>query len=444
MKKLGLIVALVMFGFSAFAGVVVKPYTFSNNTVASATEVNSDFDTLYTLANGNIDNANVKSAAGIVASKIAAGTFAAGAYSFAGSTITNASLTSPTITTSPTAAGATWANLGTVSAATSITTSALVATTADINAGTFDGIVGGTTPAAGTFTTLNATGGGALTGTWTNLGTITTADINGGTWQGTIDGAWTAAGQTCANLGTVSAATSITGTTITATTLKIGSDDVSKMLVPIGTIIPFYDFDDALTFDTAYWAYCDGSSATIAGIGAQTLPDLSNRYLVGFGTEGGGDIDTAAWATAAVGNASHQVSLSHTHAAGTYAGPNHTHTMGDHTHGAGTLQFKTGYATSNIYIYMYNSDGSSEIAVANMNNQYTTGSGNLAAKALINAPGSPIFYTKDGAGATGTPSTNTSDAAGTGAITGSSASAGSATTDVQPRSIRVRYVMRVR
>ena len=46
----------------------------------------------------------------------------------------------------------------------------------------------------------------------TNLGTVTTADINGGTWQGTIDGAWTASGVTCANLGTVSAATSITST----------------------------------------------------------------------------------------------------------------------------------------------------------------------------------------------------------------------------------------
>ena len=38
------------------------------------------------------------------------------------------------------------------------TIASLVATTADINAGTFDGIVGGTTPAAGTFTTFTSTG----------------------------------------------------------------------------------------------------------------------------------------------------------------------------------------------------------------------------------------------------------------------------------------------
>jgi len=38
------------------------------------------------------------------------------------------------------------------------TIASLVATTADIDGGTFDGVVGGTTPAAGTFTTLTATG----------------------------------------------------------------------------------------------------------------------------------------------------------------------------------------------------------------------------------------------------------------------------------------------
>jgi len=51
-------------------------------------------------------------------------------------------LVSPTITTSPTAAGATWTDLGTV-------------TTADINGGTVDGTtLGATTPAAGTFAAL--------------------------------------------------------------------------------------------------------------------------------------------------------------------------------------------------------------------------------------------------------------------------------------------------
>ena len=44
-----------------------------------------------------------------------------------------------------------------VSAAGVTTAASLVATTADINGGTFDGVVGGTTPAAGAFTTVSAT-----------------------------------------------------------------------------------------------------------------------------------------------------------------------------------------------------------------------------------------------------------------------------------------------
>jgi hypothetical protein len=66
----------------------------------------------------------------------------------------------------------TWSDLGTV-------------TTMDLNGGTIDGVViGGALAAAGTFTTLNATGGGSLTGTWSDLGTVTTMDLNGGTIDG--------------------------------------------------------------------------------------------------------------------------------------------------------------------------------------------------------------------------------------------------------------------
>jgi hypothetical protein len=61
-------------------------------------------------------------------------------------TLTNKTLTSPVIGTSPTAAGATWADLGTI-------------TTADINGGTIDGaVIGGASAAAGSFTTLSAAG----------------------------------------------------------------------------------------------------------------------------------------------------------------------------------------------------------------------------------------------------------------------------------------------
>lgn len=75
-----------------------------------------------------------------------------------------ASLPSPTITGSPTAAGATWTNLGTV-------------TTADINGGTIDGTpIGATTPTTGAFSTLttngNATLGNEATDSHTINGTV--------------------------------------------------------------------------------------------------------------------------------------------------------------------------------------------------------------------------------------------------------------------------------
>ena len=73
---------------------------------------------------------------------------------------------------------------------------ALVADTADINGGTVDGaVIGGASAAAGTFTSLAATG----------TSTLTTVDINGGNIDGTIIGA--------------SSAAAITGTTITGTSL---------------------------------------------------------------------------------------------------------------------------------------------------------------------------------------------------------------------------------
>jgi hypothetical protein len=39
---------------------VTKPYIFANQTTADATQVNADFDTLYNLVNGNLDDTNIK------------------------------------------------------------------------------------------------------------------------------------------------------------------------------------------------------------------------------------------------------------------------------------------------------------------------------------------------------------------------------------------------
>lgn len=77
--------------------------------------------------------------------------------------------------------------------------------------------------------TLTATGNSTFAGTTiADLGTVTTADINAGTWQGTVDGNWTAASQTCADLGTVTTAefTAITDAgTITTADINGGTLD---------------------------------------------------------------------------------------------------------------------------------------------------------------------------------------------------------------------------
>lgn len=77
-----------------------------------------------------------------------AGTNAASVVTVGGTqTLTNKTLTSPTIGTSPTAAGATWTDLGTV-------------TTVDINGGTIDGsVIGGSSAATVTGTTITANTG---------------------------------------------------------------------------------------------------------------------------------------------------------------------------------------------------------------------------------------------------------------------------------------------
>ena len=53
----------------------------------------------------------------------------------------------------------------------------MVATTADINAGTFDGIVGGTTPADGSFTTLSTSGVATLASMNGIIGSATPAAV---------------------------------------------------------------------------------------------------------------------------------------------------------------------------------------------------------------------------------------------------------------------------
>ena len=68
---LGSVIALFSISIIVIAGTVTKTYTFSSGEVVSASKFNTNFDTLFTLVNGNLDDNNISS---LSASKITSGT----------------------------------------------------------------------------------------------------------------------------------------------------------------------------------------------------------------------------------------------------------------------------------------------------------------------------------------------------------------------------------
>ena len=156
-----------------------------------------EFKDLFLDGTAHIDTLDVDANAGIIGNLTVSGNTTLGDAASDTVTVT-ADVASPLIPSADDtydlgASGSEWRNLyidGTANI------DALVADTADINGGTADGVViGGSSAAAGTFTSLTATG----------TSTLTTVDINGGAIDGAIIGANSAA--------------AITGTTITGTSL---------------------------------------------------------------------------------------------------------------------------------------------------------------------------------------------------------------------------------
>ena len=110
-----------------------KPHTFSSGGTIFASEHNNNFNTIYNDYNGNITNLNISGSAAIDDTKLDLASIAQ-TITFNGATTFSAGVTF---------AGQTIADLGTV-------------TTANIDGGTVDGvIIGGSSTAAGSFTTAN-------------------------------------------------------------------------------------------------------------------------------------------------------------------------------------------------------------------------------------------------------------------------------------------------
>ena len=56
---LGSLIVFFSISIIGIAGTVTKTYTFSSVDVVSASKINTNFDTLYTLVNGNLDDNNI-------------------------------------------------------------------------------------------------------------------------------------------------------------------------------------------------------------------------------------------------------------------------------------------------------------------------------------------------------------------------------------------------
>ena len=178
----------------------------------------------------------------------------------------------------------------------------------DINGGTIDGaVIGGTTPAAGTFTTLNATGGGALTGTWSNIGTVSAAtSITSSAFVGPLTGNVTGNASGTALTVTQAAQTAITSVG-TLTSLAVGGITATGVLSVDNTTQTSSGTTGSIHTDgglgVAKDLYCGGniSLAATNGVyfdgGAHTLIKENSANVLRCVAGGSGGVDLTNGAT---------------------------------------------------------------------------------------------------------------------------------------------------
>ena len=176
---------------------------------------------------------------------------------------------------------------------------------------------------------------------------------------------------------------------------------------------------------------------------SRATPDLSDRYMVGFGTDGGGDNQSAAWSATPVGNAAHQVNIAHTHTVASHthsisSDGAHTHTVNSHTHSAGSMAAE---------IILNASDSRLDMNASNTDSSWVsdhrlagTGDGGNAGGTF--STGANVQGTS-GAATPGTDSQGAHTHTGsTGSATPATDSQLSSTQSIQPRSIGGRWYMR--
>lgn len=195
-------------------------------------------------------------------------------------------------------------------------------------------------------------------------------------------------------------------------------------VIPIGAIIPWWDFG-LLPLPTGF-VYCNGAVISVVGspLNGQTTPDLSGAYLNGFGTLGAGDIGTAPFSATTTGNTNHEVDLQHSHTVN-----NHNHSIPNHTHDAGSLAARLYFDFSGGNKLIWDRDPSigiwgDDTAVGISGPAGTTGNTYNDGVVVDGITGS------DGAGNTGNDNPGTNNQLST-------------TQNIQPQSQPCRFIMRV-
>ncbi|HCU24360.1 MAG TPA: hypothetical protein DF383_05020 [Deltaproteobacteria bacterium] len=235
----------------------------------------------------------------------------------------------------------------------------------------------------------------------------------------------------------------------------------SNNAVPVGAILAYDDYG-IVGFPplSSSWAFLDGRTITDPGspFNGTTLKDTSGRYLVGYGTDGGADIDTAPFSALTVGNAGHQIDLQHSHTipghshtvnSHTHSLPSHSHSIssdGNHNHGGRTNRMSPTAGdeagSPNTYRILDNSGWKSSTgADSHSIDVFGTATNSGHHDHIIDNSGSHShggFTNSGGSGTSGSASPGTSSVGLT------SNNSLSTTQSIQPRSIQARWIIRIK
>jgi len=204
----------------------------------------------------------------------------------------------------------------------------------------------------------------------------------------------------------------------------------------VGVVNAFNDYG-ILPLPPKY-VWCDGSvvvspSSLLNGV---TTDDMSGLAIVGYGTIGAGDIATSPYDATPVGNVSNQINLQHTHTLIHTHTMVHTHTVGAHNHPLDSSGWARVAAITG---------GSGDIiidvtAASSWTSNRRSDSTDQGAGASI-SEGAELDGSTDNSSSF--PSGAASNSTTSAASTATTSSGLSATQNIQPRSKKLRFILKI-